>query len=135
MPREACHISHGVLSLSATWSAAVGDTTSLLELNGTLTHPILGRGLAYRLTMPQVFSPGDIGTLTNMLNNWEMQGKLPAGPGAWFAGKMPDSLGFSGFLPTFCYPQGMAALVAEWMRRKHNSASFLLAELLAEGVR
>ena len=103
-----------------------GQTTSLMELSGAMTHPLLGRGLTYRLRLPQVWSdPKAVAALANTLNNWEMLEKLPAGPGAWSVSTEGDALCFRGFIPTFCYSPGMALLVVDWMRRKHESAAIL----------
>ena len=116
-------------------SMLLGHLTSLLELEGTLSHPILGRGLAYRLTLPQEFETGHRDLLADMLNYLEAMGRLPAGPGAWGEGKLPQTLGFSGFIPTFAYPKGLAVLVVDWVRRKHNSASFVVENMSARGGR
>ncbi len=101
---------------------AAGRTASTLALSGTLTHPLLGRGLTYRLTLPRSGSnPKALASLANTLNNWEMQDKLPAGPGAWSISSEGDALCFRGFIPTFCYVPGMALHVVDWLRRKHDS--------------
>jgi hypothetical protein len=107
--------------------------TSLLEL-GTLTHPVLGNGVAYRIRLPQVWDPQAAASMANTLNAWEMSGRLPAGPGAWGISREPDTLGFSGFIPNFCYAKGMATLAADWMRRKHNSTAFLINALQSEAA-
>lgn len=101
-------------------------TRSLLGLSGTMTHPLLGRGLTYRLTLTQAGSdPKALASLANTLNNREMLDQLPAAPGAWSVSSEGDALCFRGFIPTFCYSSGMALLVVDWMRRKNNSATAL----------
>jgi hypothetical protein len=115
------------------YSDAGGLTAVLpgvLELNGTRTHPLLGRGLTYRLTLPQAGSdPAAVASRANTLNNWEMCDKLPAAPGAWSVSSEADALCFRGFIPSFCYSPGMALYVVDWMRRMHDNAAVLIKEL------
>ena len=112
-----------------------GGPSGVLELNGNMTHPLLGRGLIYRLQLPQVWSdPKAVASLANTVNNWEMLGKLPAGPGAWSVSTEGNALCFRGFIPTFCYSPGLAVVVVDWMRRKHHSAAVLTRELPAKAL-
>lgn len=105
-------------------------TTSLLELSGTMSHPLLGRGLTYRLRLPQVWSdPKAVASLANTLNDREMSKQLPAAPGAWSISGEGDAPCFRGFIPTFCYSPGMALLVVDWMRKKHERTEVLIKDL------
>lgn len=105
-------------------SSSAGHKTSLLQLDGSQSHPVVGHGLAYRLTMHPVFDSATAFALANTLNDFEMKHRLPPCPGAWSGAD--GTLVFSGVIPTFVCARGMATLVVDWLRRKHDSAAFFV---------
>jgi hypothetical protein len=83
-------------------SAAAGDhDTALLQLNSDIVHPLVGHGLALRLTMPtQIGEIERVRATCEQLNQRELDTiELPPHFGAWCPSEHEGYIAYHAFLP------------------------------------
>jgi hypothetical protein len=96
-------------------SAVLGDSTSLLQLQADMPHPVAGNGLFFKLDLPMTLDRKQLAEFANYLNVIEAKGvDTPPFFGAWCSQLDNGTLTYAGFWPNCMYKRGTAANIAFW---------------------